>query len=67
MEKEEKKQETRYFPTLATKSKDMGKAVMENPVRTHPSQMLETLHKGVEFKRNIENLSSQLQTQTREG
>ena len=30
-------------------------------MRTHPSQMLETLHKGAEFKMGLVNLSSQLE------
>ena len=61
MEKEAKEQATSSSSTLATKSKDKGKVVLENPARNQPSQMIETLHKGVEFKKTLETLSSQLQ------
>ena len=56
MEKEEKEQAASSSSTLATKSKDKGKVVLENPTRTQSSQMIETLHKGVEFKKTLENL-----------
>ena len=39
---------------------------METSVRNQPSQMIETLHKGVDIKRNLEKLSPQLQIQTKE-
>ena len=66
MEKEEKYQSTSSSSTLSIQSKDKGKADLESPVRTQPSHMIETLHKGAYFKKNIENIISQLQTQIEE-
>ena len=60
LEKEAKEQATSSSFALATKSKDKGKAVLEIHARTQPSLMIETLYKGAEFKKSIENLSSQL-------
>ena len=62
IEKETKYQATSSSAALDTKSKDKGKAILETLVRTQPSQMLETLHKGAYFKRNLEKLNSQLYT-----
>ena len=64
MEKEEKDQATSSSSALAIQSKDKGKADLEIPVRTQYSQMIKTLHKGAQFKKILENISSQLSTQT---
>ena len=64
IEKEAKDKVVRFVAALSAQSKDKGKAILETPMRTQPSQMLETIHKGAEFKRYLENLSSQLQTWT---
>ena len=66
MEKETKEQATSSSSTLATKSKYKGKVFLENPTRNQPSQMIETLHKGAEFKKTLETLSSQLREKTGE-
>ena len=58
MEKEAKEQATSSSSTLATKSKDKGKVVPEDHARNHPFQMIETLHKGGDFKKTLENLIS---------
>ena len=64
IEKESQDQVEISSAALVSQSNDSGKVVMETPMRTQPSQMLETLHKEIELKRNIENLSFQLKTQT---
>ena len=66
MEKEAKEKETNSSPTLSTKSKYKGKAILESTTRTQPSQMIKTPHKGEEFMKTIENISSQLHTQIEE-
>ena len=58
LEKEAKVQEIICYSTLATKSKYKGEVVLESPIRNQPSLMIETLHKGEDFKKTLENISS---------
>ena len=46
LEKEVKEKEPSSSSVLAIKSKYNGKVFLESPVRTQPSLMKETLHKG---------------------
>ena len=57
MEKEQKEQAASSSSSLATKFKNKGKVVLQNPVRDQPSQMIETLHKVTEFNKTLEKLS----------
>ena len=62
MEKEAKEKATSFATTLATKSKDKGKGILDGPSSLQPASMEDTLQKGAEFKKNLEKISSQLRT-----
>ena len=59
-EKEAKEQAKILFYALATHPKDKGKGGLEGPSIPRVSLMEDTLQKGVEFKKNLERISSQL-------
>ena len=58
LEKEAREKGASSSYILASKSKYKGKVVLESPARTYPSLMIETLHKGVEFKKSLAKISS---------
>ena len=62
-EEEVREHATRSAVVLASQPKDKGKGVLEGPSSPSFTTMEDTLHKGVELKRNLEKIRSQLQTQ----
>ena len=59
-----KQKETIYVAALATQPKDKGKVFLEVPSIPQAASMEDTLQKGADFKKNLERISSQLQTHT---
>ena len=64
MEKEVKEKATSSATALGTESKDKGKGILDGPSSLQPASMEDTMQKGAEFKKNLERISSQLQTHT---
>ena len=64
LERQAKEQASSSSSTLDSKSKEKGKVIMESPARTQPSLMIETLHKGSEFKKSLAKISSWIHAQS---
>ena len=47
----------------ADKLKDKGKVVLEGPEKAQPSSTLDILHKAIDFKKNLEKISSDIEEQ----
>ena len=65
MEREARQQAT-TTSSSTSQSKDKENYVIETPGSTHPSQELEALQRGEEFKQGLAKLSAQLWTHVQE-
>ena len=63
-EKEAREHEVSFTAALDAQPKDKGKGILDVPPNPHLVSMEDKLRKGAKFKRNLEKISSQLQTHT---